>query len=54
MPLTKDQLISLICTHCDFYREDDRDYECAAFKMLRGLLERGLITPEEVGAAFPR
>ena len=53
MTCDKDTLISLICAHCDFYREDDRDYECAAFKRLRVLLESGKLTPEEVGAAFP-
>jgi len=50
----KGTLISLICVHCEFYREDERDYECAAFKILRALLEKGLLTPEEVGSALPR
>jgi hypothetical protein len=50
----RETLVSLICVKCDFYREDDRDYECAAFKILRELLERGLVSPEEVRSALGR
>jgi len=53
MGYDKDALIELICARCEFYREDDRDYECAAFKILRTLLERGEATEEEVRAARP-
>ncbi len=52
MTCDRDALIKLICTRCDFYREDERDYECAAFRIIRGLLEKGLISPEEVDSAL--
>ncbi len=48
MGLDKESLISLICTHCEFYKESDKDLECGAFKILKGLLEKGAITPEEI------
>jgi hypothetical protein len=48
MSLDKDSLINLICKHCEFYKESDKDLECGAFKILKGLLEKGAITPEEI------
>ena len=45
MPLDKESLIRLICEHCDFYKESEKDLECGAFKILKGLLEK---KPEEV------
>ncbi len=44
----KDFLIELICKHCEFYKESEKELECGAFKILKGLLEKGLITPEEI------
>jgi len=44
----KKSLVNLICRHCQFYKESDKDLECGAFKILKGLLEKGLITPEEI------
>ena len=46
--LDKESLIHLICEHCDFYKESEKDLECGAFKILKGLLKKGKITPEEV------
>ncbi|MDJ1423211.1 MAG: hypothetical protein M5U10_15015 [Candidatus Methanoperedens sp.] len=40
--------VALICTHCEFFREDDVQLECAAFKVLKAMLERGMITPEAI------
>lgn len=54
MILTKDALIELICKHCDFYKESERDLECGAFKILKALLERGAITPEDIFDVSPR
>ena len=48
MALDKDSLINLICKHCEFYKESDKDLECGAYKILKGLLEKGTITPEEI------
>lgn len=52
MELDKDSLIHLICHRCEFYKESDKDLECGAFKILRELLKKGNITPEEIRDAF--
>jgi len=52
MDLEKESLIDLICKHCDFYKESEKDLECGAFKILKGLLKKGVITPEEVRDAL--
>ena len=48
MGLDKQSLINLICKHCDFYKESDKELECGAFRILKGLLEKGVITPEQI------
>ena len=48
MALDKESLTDLICKHCEFYKESDKDLECGAYKILKGLLEKGAITPEEI------
>jgi hypothetical protein len=48
MALDKESLIRLICGHCEFYKESDKDLECGAYKILKGLLEKGAITSEEI------
>lgn len=48
MALDKESLIHLICNHCDFYKESEKDLECGAFKILKGLLEKGAVTPKEI------
>jgi len=48
MSLDKDLLIHLICEHCDFYKESDKDLVCGAYKILKGLLKKGVITPEQI------
>ena len=52
MGLDKDALIKLICHHCEFYKESDKDLECGAFKILSALLNKGVITPEEIEDAL--
>ena len=52
MELEKDALIRLICHRCEFYKESDKDLECGAFKILKGLLKKGRIRPEEIDDAF--
>ena len=54
MPLEKDFLTDLICKQCDFYKDSDKDLECGAFKLLRGLLEKGIVTPEEIKDVSPK
>jgi hypothetical protein len=48
MILEKESLVDLICRHCQFYKDSDKELECGAFKILKGLLEKGVITPEEI------
>jgi hypothetical protein len=52
MDLDKESLIDLICQHCEFYKESEKDLECGAFKILKGLLKRGRVTPEEIDDAL--
>ncbi len=47
-----DPCVNLICTHCEFFKEDDIALECAAFKVLKNMLQKGIITPEEIKDAF--
>ncbi len=48
MFLKKEDLIELICRHCEFYKESEKDLECGAYKILKALLEKNLITPEQI------
>ena len=48
MTFDKDTLIDINCKQCEFYKESDKDLECGAYKILKGLLEKGAITPEEI------
>jgi hypothetical protein len=52
MKLDKASLIDLICRHCEFYKESEKELECGAFKILKGLLNKGIITPEEITDAL--
>ncbi len=52
MKLDKESLIDLICKHCDFYKESEKDLECGAYKILKWLLEKKIITPEEISDAL--
>jgi len=44
--------VALICTHCEFFKEDDVELECAAFKALKSMLAKGIISQEEIKDAF--
>ena len=52
MTLDEETLIGLICKHCEFYIESDKDLECGAYKILKRLLEKKIITPEEISDAL--
>jgi len=54
LALDKDSLIDLICNHCEFYKESDKDLECGAYKILKGLIEKGHITPEQIKDVLPK
>ncbi len=52
MTLDKDALTDLICRHCNFYKESEKDLECGAYKILKRLLEKKILTPEEISDAL--
>jgi hypothetical protein len=52
MNLDKESLTVLICKHCDFYKESEKDLECGAYKILKRLLEKKILTPEEISDAL--
>lgn len=45
---TKDGLIDLVCRDCEFWKEDERDYECGALALLRVLLQKNVLSVEEI------
>lgn len=45
---TKEGLIDLMCRDCEFWKEEEDNYECGAFKLLRLLLEKKAISIEEI------
>jgi hypothetical protein len=50
----KDDLVKFICTCCEFYKESDKDLECGAYKILKRLLQEGVVTPEQILNAAPK
>jgi len=46
--LTPEGMVAFICHDCDFWREDEKDYECGAFKLLKLLLEKGVVGVEQI------
>jgi hypothetical protein len=52
MKLDKESLTELICKRCDFYKESEKDLECGAYKILKRLLEKKIITPEGISDAL--
>lgn len=48
MEINKEVLTHLICKQCDFYKESDKDLECGAYKILKALLQKKIITQEEI------
>ena len=49
---TKDGAVSLFCADCDFYKDSDKDLECGAFKLLRLLVEKDILTVERINDAL--
>ena len=50
--LTGQQLRQLLCRDCDFYREDhEEELECSSFRMMKLLLKRGTLTPQQLAQA---
>lgn len=46
----KNPCVTLICTRCQFFKEDDIELECAAFKILKKMLKKGKITQEDIAS----
>lgn len=45
---TKDGIIDLACRDCEFWKEDERDYECGARALLSLLLKKNVVSIEEI------
>ena len=45
---TKEGIIDLACRDCEFWKEDERDYECGARALLAILLQKNIISIEEI------
>lgn len=56
-PLNR-QLINVVCHKCNFYHEDqeywEREYECAAYKFIRQLVEDNKLTIDQIEELFTR
>jgi len=48
---TKDGAVELLCADCEFYKESDKDLECGAFKLLRLLLDKNVLTLGQISDA---
>ena len=46
--LTPEGMVALICHDCQFWREDEKDYQCGAFRLLKLLLEKGVVSVEQI------
>lgn len=42
------KLVEFICRDCDFFKPDDEILECFAFRIVKNLLRKEIVTPEEV------
>ena len=49
---TKEGIVDIACRDCDFWKEDERDYECGARALLRVLLEKNVVSIEEIVRAI--
>ncbi len=56
-PLNR-QLINHVCHKCNFYHEEqeywEREYECAAYKFIRQLVEEKKITIDQIDDIFTK
>ncbi|MBI5286688.1 MAG: hypothetical protein HY878_03755 [Deltaproteobacteria bacterium] len=47
--LTQEGATELICKDCDFYKEgEDEVLECGGFKIIKALLDKKVLTVEEI------
>ena len=45
---TKEGIIDLVCRDCEFWKEDERDYECGARALLNLLIRKNVVSMEEI------
>ena len=45
---TKEGSIDLVCRDCEFWKEDERDYTCGARALLDLLIQKNVISIEEI------
>jgi len=51
--LELEELRELLCHDCDFWHEEhEDDLECSCFRMLHVIIQRGVLTPEQLAAAL--
>jgi len=48
---TKDGAVELLCADCEFFKESDKDLECGAFKLLRLLIDKDVLTIKQISDA---
>ena len=48
---TKEGAVLLFCADCEFYKDSDKDLECGAFKLLNRLIEKNILTVEDIADA---
>ncbi|AGK61972.1 hypothetical protein Asulf_02007 [Archaeoglobus sulfaticallidus PM70-1] len=52
--VTKREMIDGVCKVCDFYKENDEQLECGAFKIIKILVEEGKLRMEDIYFARER
>lgn len=50
--MSKEGLIDLVCRDCEFWKENERDYECGALALLRTLLQKNVLSIKEIVGAI--
>ena len=45
---TKEGIIDLVCRDCDFWKEDELDYECGARALISTLITKNVLSVEEI------
>lgn len=49
LPMSAEQTVELLCSDCPFYHpEREEELECGSFRILRRLVERGILTPQQI------
>jgi len=51
---TKEGAVEFFCSDCDFYKESDKDLECGAFKLLRLLVEKNVLSLKQISDAVAK